>query len=231
MQQLCVYGCGREGVHKQSNGKWCCSVSNNSCPARKATCGRGVKQWYTTDAGKKHTRQSTGPRAKAPCMHCGKLIPKTVVKHHEKACYLNPAVTRLCPVCNKPIKHKHAITCSCSCSNIYFDHGKVKSRIKGLYGYANICEYFHGFACIICGETIAVHSHHLDKDRTNNDPRNLVPLCPTHHEYMHRYPKGRALIERKIDDYITLFKKKFVLWDRSALTGALISSINDSKYI
>ena len=30
-----------------------------------------------------------------------------------------------------------------------------------------------------------VEVHHLDKNHENNKIENLVPLCPTHHDYMH----------------------------------------------
>lgn len=32
---LCQYGCGQEATQQISNGKWCCSKSFNSCPAKK----------------------------------------------------------------------------------------------------------------------------------------------------------------------------------------------------
>jgi predicted restriction endonuclease len=31
-----------------------------------------------------------------------------------------------------------------------------------------------------------VHIHHLDWDGGNDDPANLVPLCPNHHWAVHR---------------------------------------------
>ncbi len=36
----------------------------------------------------------------------------------------------------------------------------------------------------------------MDENHENNDPQNLVPLCPTHHAYWHsRY---RFLIENQV---------------------------------
>lgn len=32
MMHLCDYGCGREAKYQLKNGKWCCSISYNSCP-------------------------------------------------------------------------------------------------------------------------------------------------------------------------------------------------------
>ena len=34
--------------------------------------------------------------------------------------------------------------------------------------------------CAICGAD-RPHLHHIDEDNTNNDPANLLPLCPNHH--------------------------------------------------
>jgi len=32
---ICEYGCGQEAKHQLKNGKWCCSKSQNSCPAKR----------------------------------------------------------------------------------------------------------------------------------------------------------------------------------------------------
>lgn len=39
--------------------------------------------------------------------------------------------------------------------------------------------------CAICGFDKIVAIHHLDENRKNNDPKNLIPLCPNHHEMVH----------------------------------------------
>ena len=59
--------------------------------------------------------------------------------------------------------------------------------------------------CIICGEERIVSVHHYDGNKKNNSIENLIPLCPTHHLYFHS--KYRHLIEKKILQYITRFKK------------------------
>lgn len=46
--------------------------------------------------------------------------------------------------------------------------------------------------------------HHFDENKKNNTKENLIPLCPTHHQYWHsRY---RFLVEGKIVKYIKNFK-------------------------
>jgi hypothetical protein len=52
----------------------------------------------------------------------------------------------------------------------------------------------------LCGEQNVVDVHHLDHNRSNNDPANLIPLCPTHHQYWHS--KFRNLIEDQVRMYI-----------------------------
>lgn len=34
-QEICEYGCGNVALYKFSNGKFCCSVSHNSCPGKR----------------------------------------------------------------------------------------------------------------------------------------------------------------------------------------------------
>lgn len=58
--------------------------------------------------------------------------------------------------------------------------------------------------CVICGEDKIVEVHHYYHDNADNRPENLVPLCPTHHQYMHS--SYRELIEKDVDKYVEDFK-------------------------
>lgn len=51
--------------------------------------------------------------------------------------------------------------------------------------YRDICFKSKKHECVYCGEKELVDVHHLDEDKTNNVIENLIPLCPTHHRYMH----------------------------------------------
>lgn len=108
-------------------------------------------------------------------------------------------ITKVCPVCNNSFtrkKSEESTTCGYSCSNVYFK----ELRHPEPTNYRTICFRFHEKECIICGEANIVEVHHLDEDHTNNDKRNLVPLCPTHHAYWHsRY---KYLIETKVLEYV-----------------------------
>ena len=71
--------------------------------------------------------------------------------------------------------------------------------------YRTTCFHFHKKECIVCGENKIVEVHHLDENNKNNSPNNLIPLCPTHHKYLHS--NYRYLIEDKVNEYIKDFIK------------------------
>lgn len=111
---------------------------------------------------------------------------------------------KVCPVCEKKFKPgtKTQVTCSYSCSNTHFRSGTNNPNYK--YGgeqqeYRRICFAHHPKECIVCGEDKIVAVHHYDENHHNNDITNLVPLCPTHHQYMHS--KYKALISDIVDEW------------------------------
>ena len=42
-----------------------------------------------------------------------------------------------------------------------------------------------GFQCVVCKSSNAIQIHHIDHDRSNNNPDNLVTLCANHHNQAH----------------------------------------------
>lgn len=111
------------------------------------------------------------------------------------------SIIKTCPICQKQFAPKYndeQVTCSYSCSNTYF--ARKRNDPSKYKNYRTICWYNHVKKCVICQEDKIVAVHHMDEDKTNNDPKNLVPLCPTHHGYWHsRY---RPFIQAKVDAYI-----------------------------
>jgi len=104
----------------------------------------------------------------------------------------------ICPVCNKLFKpHKNQVTCSKACSNTHFRSGVNHPAYNAdNQNYRTLCFAHHPKKCIICGEDKIVAVHHYDENHENNDIKNLVPLCQTHHQYMHsRY---KYLIEEQV---------------------------------
>ena len=73
--------------------------------------------------------------------------------------------------------------------------------------YVDICFTYHKRECVVCGEFRCVEVHHLDSNRKNNSPLNLVPLCPTHHRFWHS--KYRCIIEQKVLSYVALFTQEY----------------------
>ena len=145
------------------------------------------KSGQLTANGIKNLRKAT--YTKILCQYCSKDIGKPNVKRHEKSCYLNPKNLKLCPECNDPIKnYRINTTCSYSCSNKHFN-GVVRNL--NITRYRTICFRHHEKKCAICDEKNIVEVHH--------DPDNLIPLCSTHHKYMHS--RFKDLIIDQVDQY------------------------------
>ena len=142
---------------------------------------------------------------KIACQYCGKETTIGNIKKHEHSCYLNPTNLRTCPVCDGPIKNYKTSkgTCSKACANTHFKSGENNGNWKGTQ-YQTLCFTKHKKECIICGEDKIVAVHHMNEDHNDNRIENLIPLCPTHHQYMHsRYKKE---ILPKVKEYIKKFK-------------------------
>lgn len=119
-------------------------------------------------------------------------------------------LTKICVNCGEEFlvsannkKHAEQLTCSQYCSSNYlpFKIKRVVAKVGGLASsYPLVAKRNNLTYCCICNEKEVVDIHHLDEDRTNNDISNLVPLCPTHHAYMHR---GKSnLILSKLVEYL-----------------------------
>jgi hypothetical protein len=133
------------------------------------------------------------------CQFCSKLITEGAIPRHQKSCYLNPLNLKLCDVCNAPCRNKERQTCSYACSNKKFrtgeNHGNWKQE-----AYRSTCFAYHKKQCVVCDESNIVQVHHMDENKNNNAPANLIPLCPTHHQYWHsRY---RQLIQATVNEYV-----------------------------
>jgi len=119
---------------------------------------------------------------------------------------------------------KHTKICEC-CSTEFIFEGRVGSKA---FGKARFCSRkcanstggiakatkHHGDSkahyrtvafrhrdkkCYACGHDRIIEVHHLDGDHENNDPSNLIPLCPTHHKMVHSKWKHEVdeLLNRK----------------------------------
>lgn len=107
----------------------------------------------------------------------------------------NERVVRIAKVCNNeftgiPSVMKDKVTCGYQCSNTYFRSGPDNPNWKQ-DSYRTTCFHYHSKECVICGESNIVEVHHLDENHSNNQPENLIPLCPTHHQYWHSIWQSR----------------------------------------
>jgi len=189
MTQLCEYGCGQEAKHQFKNGKWCCSNNISNCIYKI----KEIKNILKIN--------------KKECKFCKKEFTNGPIKNHIRNCYLNPKNIKLCPMCNKPIKHyKINTTCSYSCANTMFrsleNHG---NWINGKSNSHSICFKYHKKECVVCKEKLIVEAHHYDGNRKNNNIENLIPLCTTHHKYWHS--EYRYLIKDKVEKFRNEFIK------------------------
>jgi hypothetical protein len=130
------------------------------------------------------------------------------ISHLTKQPFIYERKIKDCPVCGNKfetmVNHKREkTTCSHSCSNTYFRSGENNPNYGNLSGeknhYRRICFEHHTKECVVCGENKIVSVHHYDENHNNNSIENLVPLCPTHHQYVHSKYKDEVI--GKIDEY------------------------------
>ena len=122
-------------------------------------------------------------------------------------------IVKVCPVCGNEFENtqnpkRNKTTCSYSCSNTFFRSG-LNNPNSDQDNYRTICFHYHQKKCIICGENKIVAVHHYDENHNNNNPENLVPLCPTHHQYVHSKYKNEVI--DKINEFVYSFKTGRVL--------------------
>ena len=115
---------------------------------------------------------------------------------------VNSTIEKVCPNCGAKFTtktgSKEKQTCSHLCANTFFKQAQKDEVLPEQYAYR--AKRAGMVKCAICSETEVVDIHHIDEDRNNNDLDNLMPLCPTHHAYIHR---GKfPLIEKKVLDYL-----------------------------
>lgn len=91
--------------------------------------------------------------------------------------------------------------CSRSCANSIGGKAKAnKYHYDEVATYTTVAWRHHERKCVVCGELNVVAAHHLNENHNDNRPKNLIPLCPTHHHYMHSRHKEKII--DKIEAYI-----------------------------
>lgn len=101
----------------------------------------------------------------------------------------------------KLFPQKEVYYCSRSCSNSIGGKAKSEKHHKDdVANYTTVCWRHHDKICVVCGETKIVAVHHINENHLDNRPENLIPLCPTHHQYVHS--KHRHEVQPIIDRYV-----------------------------
>jgi len=137
------------------------------------------------------------------------------ITHLRSKPLLYERVIKECPVCGKEFEDlvghpRQKTTCSYSCSNTHFRSGENNPNYKEIKDvrssnkYRRICFEQHKPECIICGENKIVSVHHYDENHENNSIENLIPLCPTHHQYVHSRYKDEVI------ETINKYREEFI---------------------
>lgn len=107
----------------------------------------------------------------------------------------------------KQFPSKSEYFCTRSCANHRGTGLEWENTVnRTMTRYNTICFTHHEKKCVVCAECLIVAAHHLDGDHHNDDPANLIPLCPTHHQYWHS--KNRPLVESQVLTYIKNWKEE-----------------------
>ena len=146
-------------------------------------CDKNPNKFITYDKIKKSSDKRFGKRIKFT-MICEKCEKPFSVKEREK---LHP--------------EKEKYFCSRSCANSTGGKAKAqKYHSDDVAYYRTVAFRHHEKKCVVCGENKIVAVHHLNENHEDNDPKNLLPICPTHHQYIHsRY---KCEIIDKVEEYL-----------------------------
>ena len=131
-------------------------------------------------------------------------------------------IKKECPVCKKEFETKkrgdkrEKKTCSISCSNTFFRSGDSNGNWKNIneyndkksrqfcLKYRKICFDNHKHKCVVCDESKILDIHHFDGNRFNNNPDNLIPICATHHNYLH------SVYRDEVIDIVEKYRNNFI---------------------
>ena len=136
------------------------------------------------------------------CPYCMEEIESNELLKHLKIHIKQDNL--ICPVCSGAKRAKNA-TCSRSCANTFFRSGENSGAFRnGRNNYRTICFLYHPKECIICKENRIIDVHHFNNVHTDNEPSNLVPLCPTHHRCYH------SLFRSDVEQLIIEYREQFL---------------------
>jgi len=100
----------------------------------------------------------------------------------------------ICKRCQRNIFH-HAKGLCAGCYNFVFKLDAAKaSNNKKKYNieydlYKEVTK-----KCVICGFDKVVDLHHLDENRKNSKIKNIIGLCPNHHQMLHNFKYKKQIL-------------------------------------
>ena len=136
------------------------------------------------------------------CLNC-----KSEKEHHAKG---------LCYTCYKKLKYKpkiktcrrckrklaiHAKGLCAGCYNTTFHLDKSRAYNQRIRNNIDLKTFRKTTEkCAICEFSQIVDIHHIDLNKNNNTPGNLIGLCPNHHRMIHNHnfrPEIFAILKQK----------------------------------
>ena len=124
---------------------------------------------------------------KRECLNC-----KSEKEHHAKglcySCYKKlkwqPKI-QSCKRCKRKIAI-HAKGLCAGCYNYIFHLDKNRAYNQRKRNNISLKIYRQTTkTCVICNFDKIVDVHHIDANKNNNSPKNLIGLCPNHHRMIH----------------------------------------------
>ncbi|MBU3923892.1 MAG: HNH endonuclease [Nanoarchaeota archaeon] len=121
------------------------------------------------------------------CINC-----KSEKEHHAKGlcyqCYKKLKWTPKLAKCKRcqQTRQIHAKALCPGCYNYIFHMDKNKAYSQRKRNNIDLKTYRKTTkTCVICEFDKIVDIHHIDSNKQNNSPKNLIGLCPNHHRMIH----------------------------------------------
>jgi ribosomal protein L37E len=147
---------------------------------------------------KRYPNPNSNGKELIDCQGCGQRRP-----HHAKgycsSCYKKNVYNKQlhkCKNCGRMRPHKAFGLCA-GCHMRLHHYNKVKQyNVKKEHNitlelYTEITQ-----KCACCGFDKLITLHHLDGNKKNNNPKNLIGLCPNCHKMIHSYQYYEEIKEK-----------------------------------
>jgi 5-methylcytosine-specific restriction endonuclease McrA len=92
-------------------------------------------------------------------------------------------------------------------ANLRHNNAHTEYQTKEYRRARELCLARCYYQCLHCGRTRKLHCHHIDHNRSNNSPENLMVLCEScHMTYESDIGNKNAAIQTTIDEYSAHWK-------------------------